>query len=209
MAYVIEQKKVDISKMKELLPLKTVLKNGQKVQLIRSEEKHHEQMRVVLNGAIEEGGSYPQDHTLSPSQFEAYYLAGETFCVVPVDSDDESSQFSKDTVLGCFYIKPNFPGHCSHICNGGFLTKVEARRQGVASFMGKSYLVLAKILGYKASMFNLVFVSNIGSLNLWRSLGFKEIGRIPNAGYYENTGFVDAIQFYYDLDTIQLDEIRQ
>ncbi len=61
-------------------------------------------------------------------------------------------------------------------------------------------------------MFNLVFENNIPSVRLWRSLGFKEIGRIPNAGYLikkkETTAqkndeveeeFVDAIMFYYNF----------
>ena len=31
--------------------------------------------------------------------------------------DEEAS------VLGTFYIKPNFPDRCAHICNGGFITE--------------------------------------------------------------------------------------
>jgi ribosomal protein S18 acetylase RimI-like enzyme len=61
-------------------------------------------------------------------------------------------------------------------------------------------------------MFNLVFITNIPSVRLWRSLGFQEIGRLPNAGYLikkketneqENDEveeeFVDAIMFYYSF----------
>jgi ribosomal protein S18 acetylase RimI-like enzyme len=61
-------------------------------------------------------------------------------------------------------------------------------------------------------MFNLVFITNIPSVRLWRSLGFQEIGRLPNAGYLikkketneqENDEveeeFVDAIMFYYNF----------
>ena len=79
-----------------------------------------------------------------------------------------------------FYVKPNFPGRCSHICNGGFVTARHARRQGVARLMGVQFQRIAKDLGYKASFFNLVFVSNVASVNLWRSLGFLETGRVPH-----------------------------
>jgi ribosomal protein S18 acetylase RimI-like enzyme len=61
-------------------------------------------------------------------------------------------------------------------------------------------------------MFNLVFITNIPSVRLWRSLGFQEIGRLPNAGYLikkKETNeqandeveeeFVDAIMFYYSF----------
>lgn len=198
MAYVIENKAKDLSVMRELLPFYCTLESGQKVQLVEATEDHYEQMRLMLNSTIEEGGTYPQDSTLSPDQFKAYYLAGTTFCVIPVE--EGVGEFSPNEVFGCFYIKPNFPGHCSHICNGGFITKESARRKGIAKFMGSKYILLAKALGFRASMFNLVFVTNIGSLRLWRALGFKEIGRIPNAGFYPSLGgYVDAIQFYYDL----------
>lgn len=59
-------------------------------------------------------------------------------------------------VWGAFYIKPNFPGRCSHVCNGGFITDTRRRRRGVARLMGQAFLRLAKDLGYKASYFNLV-----------------------------------------------------
>jgi ribosomal protein S18 acetylase RimI-like enzyme len=75
--------------------------------------------------------------------------------------------------------------------------------------MALAFIQIAPLLGYKASMFNLVFESNIVSVHLWRSLGFKEIGRVPNAGYLikkkdttEGEGeeeFVDAIMFYYSF----------
>lgn len=66
------------------------------------------------------------------------------------DDNDDSS------VWGAFYIKPNFPGRCSHVCNGGFITDPRRRRRGVARLMGHAFLRFAKELGYKASYFNLV-----------------------------------------------------
>lgn len=65
------------------------------------------------------------------------------------DDDDFS-------IWGAFYIKPNFPGRCSHVCNGGFITDPQRRRRGVARLMGHAFLRFAKELGYKASYFNLV-----------------------------------------------------
>lgn len=61
-----------------------------------------------------------------------------------------------DQVWGVFYIKPNFPGRCSHVCNGGFITDPRRRRRGVAKVMGYAFLRLARDLGYVASYFNLV-----------------------------------------------------
>ncbi|CAF0871165.1 unnamed protein product [Rotaria sordida] len=111
-----------------------------------------------------------------------------------------------------FYIKPNFPGRYSHICNGGFITSNIYRNQGIGRIMALAFIKITPLLCYKASMFNLVFSNNTFSIRLWRSLGFQEIGRILNAGYLikkkETTKqinveieeeFVDAIMFYYSF----------
>ena len=196
MAYVIEAVQQDLSALRELLPIESTLAGGKRVKLVEAQPEHHEAMRAMLNGAIAEGASYPQQSPLNAEQFSAYYTAFQTFCVI--DPTDQH-------VMGSFYIKPNFPGACSHICNGGFLTHVDDRQQGVGKFMAKCYLHLARALGYRASMFNLVFVTNTASLKLWRSLGFQELGRVPEAGYYpQRGGYVDAIQFYFDLQRTPL-----
>ncbi|ORY50046.1 hypothetical protein BCR33DRAFT_713624 [Rhizoclosmatium globosum] len=66
--------------------------------------------------------------------------------------------------------------------------------------MGRAFTVLAPLLGYRASIFNLVFVTNVASVQLWRGLGFSEVGRIPGAGRLKGQeGYVDAIVFHYDF----------
>lgn len=117
---------------------------------------------------------------------------------------------------------------CSNyqICNGGFIVAENFRQRGVGKAMAKAFLFLAPKLGYRASMFNcwltsskpdhiccvltftaVVFENNIGSIALWRSLGFQEIGRIPKAGRLRITSkgeevFSDAIMFYYNFSIL-------
>lgn len=83
---------------------------------------------------------------------------GATATTAPQDEDGEPVE-----VWGAFYIKPNFPGRCSHVCNGGFITDPRRRRRGVARLMGHAFLRFAKDLGYKASYFNLVSVAFFAS----------------------------------------------
>ena len=149
-----------------------------------------------MNSISIPGNSYPQDDMTNIEDFRKYYLSHDVF----VCKDHET-----DEVLGAFYIKPNFPGRCSHICNAGFIVKKSERGQGLGKFMAENYLYMARDLGYKASFFNLVFVSNEASIHLWRKLGFKEIGRVPKAGNLKDIGYTDALQFYYDLTTLQDD----
>lgn len=146
-------------------------------------------MRQIINfEIIDRGDSYPFEHALSPEQFEAYYFSHDTFCLrlvhpaqaspalVARDGNDDPS------LVGCFYIKPNYPGRCAHVCNGGFLVRESFKATGAGYVMAERYLHLAKALGYRASMFNLVFVSNHGSNRLWEKLGFTRLARVPGVG---------------------------
>lgn len=57
--------------------------------------------------------------------------------------------------LGTFYIKPNYPGRSSHICNGGFIVTDAARNRGVGRLMGEGYLEWAPKL--VSSVFSSLF----------------------------------------------------
>lgn len=53
---------------------------------------------------------------------------------------------------------------------------------GVGIAMGEAFKVLVPAIGYKASVFNLVFENNVASVAIWKKLGFQQVGRIPKAG---------------------------
>lgn len=88
----------------------------------------------------------------------------------------------EEVCLGSFYIKPNYPGRSSHVCNGGFLVTGAARGRGVGRKMGECYLDWAPKLGYRYSVFNLVYETNVASCRIWDGLGFQKIGRVPECG---------------------------
>ncbi|CAF3682673.1 unnamed protein product [Rotaria sp. Silwood1] len=216
-------KEYDSSKLELLLPIENTTKSNQLVSVhsvttvlkqLEDESKLICYLQSLLNKEIEVGNTYPQKFPLNLSEFKNYFLSGEAFIVINSGKKLSIDIFNnlEKAILGTFYIKPNFPGRCSHICNGGFITSDIYRNQGVAKIMALAFIEIAPLLGYKASMFNLVFANNTPSVHLWRSLGFQEIGRIPNAGYLikkkettEQTNaeveeeFVDAIMFYYSF----------
>lgn len=58
---------------------------------------------------------------------------------------------------------------------------------------------------YHGSFFNLVYVNNVASVKLWQKLGFCNVGTVPKAARLSESnggGYVDAFQFYYDLDSL-------
>ena len=191
MAYVIDDEppRVKIS----WLPAAGNLKTGEGVELMQLEEKEEKlsptalALKDIFNDIIEEGQSYPQLGYHDEARFKSYYLRYATFALRIV---------STGQVIGGFYIKPNYPGRCSHICNAGFIVDKAWRNKGAARFMAENYKLLGPELGYRASMFNLVFVSNKGSLHLWDSLGFQRVGMVPQAGNLKGLGYQDAVQFY-------------
>jgi len=172
------------------VPIEEKLKNGRVAVLDYYVEADIPTLHGLLNDVIEDGMTYPQLEKLTLDGFKAYFLPAAAF----VTKDKQSGE-----ILGTFYIKPNYPGRCSHICNAGFIVAKTARNLGVGNFMARCYLKLAPDLGYRASMFNLVFISNVPSIRLWESLGFKRTGTVPNAGLLKDGKYHDANQYYYDF----------
>ncbi|KAI1453889.1 hypothetical protein F4805DRAFT_352815 [Annulohypoxylon moriforme] len=154
---------------------------------------------------IEGGDTYPMIDPMPLEKFSAYWFqnfAGIMFLGQIESADDvvEGKDWSREC-LGSFYIKPNYPGRSSHVCNGGFLVTEAARNRGVGRLMGESYLDWAPKLGYSYSVFNLVYETNVASCKIWDGLGFKRIGRVKGCGNLKSypDRLIDAIIYGRDL----------
>lgn len=155
-----------------------------------------EYMKEVGNAEILDGQTYPQDENETYNTEGFYNWWCSNFCAIMVLGDcDELTENS--VFLGTFYVKPNFPyGRSKHICNAGFLVDKNFRGRGIGYELGKVYLKWGPMLGYRYSMFNMVYVTNIGSIKIWDKLGFERIGYIKGAGRLKGyTEYIDAIQF--------------
>jgi hypothetical protein len=130
-----------------------------------------------------------------------------------LSSSNTSSQSSpsfnlpnpSDTYAFTYYIKPNYPGRSSHLCNGGFMVPSTSRNLGMGRIAARSFLFYAPACGYRGSVFNLVYVTNEASVRLWEKLGFKNVGKIPGAGRLkvgDGEEYVDAWVVYGDFGKI-------
>ena len=120
-------KTYDSSKLEALLPIEYTTKNKKLVSvhslttLFKQSEEDSNlivYLRTLLNEEIQAGNSYPQKSPLNPSEFENYFLSGDVFVVLNGGKTSSSNEFHsnlEDNLLGTFYIKPNFPGRCSHV----------------------------------------------------------------------------------------------
>ncbi|KAJ1432704.1 acyl-CoA N-acyltransferase [Ochromonadaceae sp. CCMP2298] len=158
-------------------------------------DSEYAQGMQLMNDVIVEGKSWPYlDQYETMEAYKGYFHSHSAFLVRFTDPKHGAD------ILGCFYIKPNFPGRCSHVCNGGFITNPKYRGLGVGSLMGSSFKRLAKDLGYRSSLFNLVFASNKASVRLWTKLGFTQLAVIPKVAVLEGEkGYVDAYQMHCDF----------
>lgn len=202
-----------------LIPFRSTLKDGRHVEVdffrhspTDIEEDEWFVGMALMNLVIREGLSWPfEDEFTSVDDWRAYFLSHTAFVVRALDNGmDAASRNSSSPgeVLGCFYIKPNFPGRCSHVCNGGFITAPRFRGLGIGRLMGKVFLSAARDSGYRSSYFNLVFKSNVGSVKLWESLGFQRVATLEKAARLEglDEGYLDTAYGYrYDLETLPED----
>ncbi|KAF2862125.1 zf-H2C2-domain-containing protein, partial [Piedraia hortae CBS 480.64] len=167
------------------------------------------ELENVMNREISKGDTYPMLDPFPPGQFGPYWFAnfGAIMVYGDICSAEELMDLERQGVnwskqcLGSFYIKPNYPGRSSHVCNAGFLVTDAARNRGVGRLMGEVYLKWAPLLGYTYSVFNLVYETNVASLRIWDALGFKRIGRVKGCGKLKSypDQLVDAIIFGREL----------
>ncbi|KAJ3485068.1 hypothetical protein NLI96_g5215 [Meripilus lineatus] len=172
---------------------------------------------------LERGMTYPQEilqgETYTQLAFEGYFFAADVLVAI-IGHDNAFAEGKQDgnevrttldearngrsweeCIAGFYYVKPNYPGRSSHICNAGFLIPSAQRSRGFGAVLARSYLHYGPRLGYEASVFNLVYVNNVASVRLWEALNFTKAGLIPRAGRLRKADgsgeeYVDAWVFY-------------
>lgn len=166
-----------------------------------------------LNREIEGGDTYPMMEAFTVDGFADYWF--QTFGAVMLMGNIDSAEDVLDgkdwakECLGSFFIKPNYPGRSSHICNASFITTDASRNRGVGRLMGEAYIDWAPRLGYTYSVFNLVYETNVASCRIWDALGFKRIGRIKACGNLRShpDRLIDAIIYGRDLAPGESEEL--
>jgi ribosomal protein S18 acetylase RimI-like enzyme len=99
-------------------------------------------------------------------------------------------------VVGTYFLQANQRGGGGHVANCGYVTALGARGKGVARAMCTHSLEHAKKRGFRAMQFNFVVASNERAVELWKSLGFETVGRLPGAFLHPVKGYTDAYVMY-------------
>jgi ribosomal protein S18 acetylase RimI-like enzyme len=145
------------------------------------------QIWAILESVIRPGETYALSQTMSEERARTYwYQSGNEVFVAE----------SGGTIFGTYIIRANQHGGGSHVANCGYMTAPAARGQGIARAMCEHSLALAKARGFHAMQFNFVVSTNVAAVKLWQSLGFKEVGRLPQAFRHPALGLIDALVMY-------------
>ncbi len=144
----------------------------------------------MLHEAIELGESFPYAPGSSESEVCAQWFAHGARVFIA---------FEGSVPVASRYIVENKTGLGSHICNMGVIVAKDARSRGVGDAMMKFGLAKARELGFRAVQLNLVVVRNCASIALCQRHGFVTIGVVPNAFFYKQREYVDALVMYKSL----------
>jgi ribosomal protein S18 acetylase RimI-like enzyme len=147
---------------------------------------------AILEPVFRAGETYPFRRDISAEEARHAWTSSPKEVFVAVDE-------STGDLLGTYYLRPNFDGPGSHICNCGYVVSENARGNGVASRMCEHSQAYAVSRGYRAMQYNLVVSTNEGAVRLWKRMGFEVIGTVPGAFHHPRFGYVDAHVMYKRL----------
>lgn len=144
----------------------------------------------IINQVIAGGETYVFYPDSSRDKMMDYWLAREKKVYVVLYDD---------AIAGTFNIKANMPDRASHVANASYMVSPTHEGKGIGLFMANYSLKEAKRLGYLAMQFNIVIKSNDRAVGLWKKVGFRIIGEIPNAFDHPRLGMTNAYVMYKEL----------
>lgn len=143
----------------------------------------------VWNEVVEAGVAFPQTEKLNRETGLSFFRS-QRFTGVCED---------KGEILGLYILHPNNVGRCGHICNASYVVASRARGLGLGEALVRHCLEKAKELGFGILQFNAVVSSNTPALNLYRKLGFTQLGTIPGGFRMKDGSYQDIIPHYKKL----------
>ena len=152
------------------------------------EERDIDALIAIWNEVVEAGVAFPQLEPLNMESGKAFF-AEQTFTATAYD--DETGE-----VVGLYILHPNNVGRCGHICNASYAVKSTCRGKGVGEKLVRHCIVQGKACGFGILQFNAVVKSNTAALNLYKKLGFTQLGVIPGGFLLKDGTYEDIIPHY-------------
>ena len=148
-----------------------------------------EQMMLIWNKVVEDGIAFPQDEPLTPETAREFFSA-QSFTGVCEENGE---------ILGLYILHPNNVGRCGHISNASYAVRSDQRGKGIGRKLVTHCLLKAKELGFGILQFNAVVKTNLSAINLYKSLGFTQLGTIPTGFLMKNGEYEDIVPHFKEL----------
>ncbi len=100
------------------------------------------------------------------------------------------------TVCGLYILHPNNIGRVGHIANASYAVDSNCRGKHIGEQLVNDSLIKAKESGFRIIQFNAVVASNIHALNLYKRLGFVDVGTVSE-GFHNKYGIYEDIHIMY------------
>lgn len=103
-------------------------------------------------------------------------------------------------ILGMYKMGANYPDHGAHVASATYAVAAQAQGRGIGRMMVEHSLAQARQEGFLAMQFNYVVSTNVAAMALYRKLGFKIAGTLPQAFRHRELGLVDAFVLHRFLE---------
>lgn len=140
-------------------------------------------MWAFMEGIVRAGETFSWDRETTQDQARVMWFPqppGHTFVVVG----------SGGEILGTANSVRNHRGGASHIASASFMVDPAHSGRGVGRALGEHVLDQARDDGFRAMQFNAVVETNTRAVALWRSLGLKVVGTLPEGFRHPVHGYV-------------------
>ena len=168
----------------------------------------HDGIWRIFHEVVAAGDTYAFDPDTSREDALAYWFARGTHTYVAKQESvgdgvavprKSPTAIQVRDMVGTYILRPNQRGAGSHVANAAFMVAPDARDHGIGRAMGEHCLKEARRLGFRAIQFNFVVSTNESAIRLWKQLGFKIVGTLPDAFRHPEKGYVDVYVMYRSL----------
>ena len=159
--------------------------------IVRAYESADVQAAIkIWNEVVREGIAFPQEEELDAATGDEFFKS-QSFTGVAVDESGE--------VVALYILHPNNVGRCGHISNASYAVRSNLRGRHIGEIIVKDCIARARELGFRILQFNAVVATNIHARNLYRRLGFTELGTIPGGFRMPDGSFEDIVPQFISL----------
>lgn len=144
----------------------------------------------IWNEVVEEGVAFPQTELLNEQSGDEFF-SSQSYTGIAYDESDE--------LVGLYILHPNNVGRCGHICNASYAVKSKKRGLHIGEDLVRDCIRKARELDFGILQFNAVVRTNEKALNLYKKLGFVQLGIIPGGFLMKDGHYEDIIPHYYVL----------